>query len=209
MRRAGFTLLEVVIALAILAIGLTVLVSSQSQAVVMATETDKIRVATLLAQEKMNQALVQVETDGFVEGQDIDEEGDFSDFGAEDFRGTEGLDVELGDALQDFKWAYTIREIEFELPDLGGAVDTLGANGFFGQGEDQSTDKQNVAPNVSQDMLGSFLSPDMISQQLSPYMREVRVLVWWGEDEDETDRVELLTHVINPTGETQTPPEDE
>ena len=195
MRRAGFTLLEVVIALAILAIGLTVLVSSQSQAVVMATETDKIRVATLLAQEKMNQALVQVETDGFVEGQDIDEEGDFSDFGAEDFRGTEGLDVELGD--------------EFELPDLGGAVDTLGANGFFGQGEDQSTDKQNVAPNVSQDMLGSFLSPDMISQQLSPYMREVRVLVWWGDDEDETDRVELLTHVINPTGETQTPPEDE
>lgn len=209
MRRAGFTLLEVVIALAILAIGLTVLVSSQSQAVVMATETDNIRVATLLAQEKMNEALVRVETDGFVEGQDIEEEGDFKDFGTEDFRGTEGLDMELGDRLDDFQWAYTIREIEFELPDLGGAVDTLGANGFFGQQEGADDQQQNVAPNISQDMLGSFLSPDMITQQLSPYMREVRVLVWWGKDEDETDRVELLTHVINPTGETQTPEDDE
>lgn len=209
MRRAGFTLLEVVIALAILAIGLTVLVSSQSQAVVMATETDNIRVATLLAQEKMNEALVRVETDGFVEGQDIEEEGDFKDFGAEDFRGTEGLDLELGDRLDDFQWAYTIREIEFELPDLGGAVDTLGANGFFGQQQGAEDQQQNVAPNISQDMLGSFLSPDMITQQLSPYMREVRVLVWWGKDEDETDRVELLTHVINPTGETQTPEDDE
>ena len=68
-------------------------------------------------------------------------------------------------------------------------MDTLGANGFFGQGEDQSTDQQNVAPNVSQDMLGSFLSPDMISQQLSPYMRVGRVLFWWGDDEDEPDPV--------------------
>jgi hypothetical protein len=40
----------------------------------------------------------------------------------------------------------------------------------------------------------------MISEYLGAYIREVRVLVWWGENEDSVDQVELLTHIINPSG---------
>lgn len=212
MSRRAFTLLEVVIALAILAVGLTVLVSSQSQAVVMAAETENIRLATLLAQEKMNEALLTVETDGFVEGQDIEEEGDFSDFSEEDFRGTEGLDLELGDRLETFRFAYTIRQIEFDLPpDLGGAMETLGANDYFPTSGSAGAEgvNMNQAAQPGQDMLGDMLSPDVLSTQLSPYIREVRVIVWWGDNEEKTDQVELLTHVINPTGETQVPVEEQ
>lgn len=212
MSRRAFTLLEVVIALAILAVGLTVLVSSQSQAVVMAAETENIRLATLLAQEKMNEALLTVETDGFVEGQDIEEEGDFSDFSEEDFRGTEGLDLELGDRLESFRFAYTIRQIEFDLPpDLGGAMETLGANDYFPTSGSEKAEgvNMNQAAQPGQDMLGDMLSPDVLSTQLSPYIREVRVIVWWGDNEEKTDQVELLTHVINPTGETQQPVEEQ
>lgn len=212
MSRRAFTLLEVVIALAILAVGLTVLVSSQSQAVVMAAETENIRLATLLAQEKMNEALLTVETDGFVEGQDIEEEGDFSDFSEEDFRGTEGLDLELGDRLETFRFAYTIRQIEFDLPpDLGGAMETLGANDYFPTSGSEKAEgvNMNQAAQPGQDMLGDMLSPDVLSTQLSPYIREVRVIVWWGDNEEKTDQVELLTHVINPTGETQVPVEEQ
>ena len=41
----------------------------------------------------------------------------------------------------------------------------------------------------------------MITEMLATYIREVRVLVWWGDNEDELDQVELVTHIINPTGE--------
>jgi prepilin-type N-terminal cleavage/methylation domain-containing protein len=194
MRRA-FTLLEVIIALAILAVGLTVLVSSQGQAVLMTRETDNIRVATLLAQEKMDEAMLRVEAEGFT-NQDIDEDGDFSDFGDEDFRGQQTSDLELGEALKDFHWAYTIRQIELELPDLNGALGTLGANDYFPNASEQSE-----TPSLDESMVSSFLSPDMIATQLSPYLREVRVRVWWGDNEDETDQVELLTHAINPSGD--------
>jgi hypothetical protein len=43
-------------------------------------------------------------------------------------------------------------------------------------------------------------SPEMVSDHLAKFIREVRVLVWWGENEDETDQVELTSHIINPTG---------
>lgn len=213
--RRAFTLLEVVIAMAILAVGLTVLVSSQANAVVMAAETDNIRVGTLIAQEKMNEALLRVEADGFIEGQDVEEEGDFSDFGSEDFRGTEGLDLELGDRLAEFKWAYTIRQIEFDVPpDVGGAMDMLGATGMWGGAENEAT--QDVNPTsamegMGQDMLAQFITPEAMTQQLSPLLREVRVRVWWGDNEDGTDQVELLTHVRNPdpSGGTSPPPEEQ
>ncbi len=195
MSRRAFTLLEVIIALAILAVGLTVLVSSQASAVMMTNETDRIRVATLLAHEKMNEAMLRVEAEGF-SAQDIEEEGDFSGFGEEDFRGDQSGDMDVADAYEDFKWAYTIREIELDLPDLGGAVDTLGGSGYF-----PNAAEQNATPSLDESMISSFLSPDMIASQLSPYLREVRVLVWWGENEDETDQIELLTHAINPSGQ--------
>ena len=54
--------------------------------------------------------------------------------------------------------------------------------------------------NQSPDITDMGVSPDMITEYLSDYIRELRVLVWWGKNEDETDQVELLTHVINPTG---------
>lgn len=190
--RSAFTLLEVIIALAILAVGLTVLVSSQGQAVQMTRETDNIRVGTLLAQEKMNEAMLRIEAEGF-SSQDIDEDGDFADFGDEDFRGQQTSDLDLGEALKDFHWAYTIRQIELDLPDLNGALNTLGANDYF-----PNASEQNETPSLDESMISSFLSPDMISQQISPYLREVRVRVWWGDNEDETDQVELLTHAINP-----------
>jgi hypothetical protein len=44
----------------------------------------------------------------------------------------------------------------------------------------------------------------MIAEFLGPYVREVRVRVWWGEDsessEEDGSEVVLTTHVINPGG---------
>ena len=44
------------------------------------------------------------------------------------------------------------------------------------------------------------IDSDVVTEMLSPYFREVRVRVWWGENEDDLDQVELVSHVINPSG---------
>ena len=56
-------------------------------------------------------------------------------------------------------------------------------------------------PHHQMDLSDVGVSGDMISEALSPYIREGRVLVWWGENEDETDQVELVTHIVNPSGQ--------
>ena len=75
----GFTLLEVIIALGILATSLVVLVETQATAVLSTTEADRLTLATNLAQEKMMEVQITLERQGFGE-QDIEEDGDFDDF---------------------------------------------------------------------------------------------------------------------------------
>ena len=54
---------------------------------------------------------------------------------------------------------------------------------------------QSTMPDIS-----SYLQPDALTKMLSPYIREVRVRVWWGDNTSGEDQVELLSHIIDPTG---------
>jgi prepilin-type N-terminal cleavage/methylation domain-containing protein len=201
-RRKGFTLLEVVIALGILAVGMTVLLQTQATAVVMTSEAEKVRVGTLLAQEKMAECQLYVEKNGFSTN-DVDDDGDFKDFGAEDFRADAG-DIDMGDALENYRWAYTIRQIELTMPeDLTGTASDLLDQGYFGTtAQEQVASSETDTESLDLGDLG--LSSDMVTDQLSNYMREVRVMVWWSDEQDDEgnylDSVELVTHVINPSG---------
>ena len=200
--RRAFTLLEVVIALAILAVGMTVLLQTQATAVVMTTESDKIRIGTLLAQEKMAECELYVEKNGF-SSDDIDENGDFSDYGAEDFRADVG-DIDIAETLGDYRWAYTIRQIELTMPeDLTGTASELIGEGYLGNDVQDAASSTDLGEE-SLDLGDLGLSSDTVTDQLSSYIREVRVLVWWSDEQDENgnyiDSVELVTHVINPSG---------
>jgi general secretion pathway protein I len=200
LRRAGFTLLEVVIALAILAVSLVVLIETQSASVLMTVQTEKVLTGTYLAQEKMNEAVLRVERDGFSEG-DIDEEGDFADWGSD---GGFGQDVEFGDAFEDYRWAYTIRRVDLQLGDLSGASDQLSEAGLGPKAGDADGDGQPDEPE-KRDLGDLGVDSSMFTEMLRPYIREVRVLVWWSAEEPDLDEgcedcVELVTHVINPTG---------
>ena len=78
-QRAGFTLLEVIIALGILAGAMVVLVDNQALAVLSTREADRLITATNLAQEKMSEVQLVLEREGFGE-MDIEENGDFADY---------------------------------------------------------------------------------------------------------------------------------
>lgn len=191
----GFSLIEITIALSILVLSLSILVENQGFAAFMTRDAEKIRIATMLAEEKMIEAQLQLELEGW-KTSDIDEDGDFDDLGSEEFRGS-GYNLDLKDTFDDYKWAYTIRKIEMNMPaDMGGMMDDMMGSGYYGD-QSQNEDVQN-----NQMDLGDIgISSDMITEYLSDYIREVRVMVWWEEDFEESgDYVELLTHVVNPSG---------
>ena len=203
--RRGFTLVEVTIALSILVLSLSILVENQGFAAFMTRDAEKIRIATMLAEEKLIEAQLILEEEGW-KTTDIEEDGDFDDFGSEDFRDG-GLNLDIDSELDGFKWAYTIRKIEMNLPtDVGGMMGDMVGSGYYG---DQSENEQ-MQQNQGMDLGDIGVSQDMITDYLSDYIREVRVMVWWNDDYEETgDFVELTTHLVNPSGVVTDPETEE
>ena len=111
----GFTLLEVVTALGILAMSLTVLLESQAASVSSAGRSRDLTIATLLARSKMVDVEVAAVEDGFTLG-DVEEEGDFGD---------EGFEA--------YKWKTRLLEIKIEISGLMGLCE-----GFMGSEEEES-----------------------------------------------------------------------
>ena len=144
----------------------------------------------------MSEALLRLEAEGFREG-DIQEAGDFSDFGQTDGMGSA---PDFGNTFDGFQWAYAIREVDIQIGDMSQLTDMLGSTAEDnGVATDQvDTDNRSITD------LG--IQPDMISDMLKPYIREIRVSVWWGDEDPDReegceDCVELVTHVINPSGQ--------
>lgn len=202
MRRA-FTLVEIVIALAILSFSLAVLVESEAGSVTMTIESQRVLTGNALANQKLAEVLLQLEVDGFSDT-DKGEEGDFRDFGADGLFG-EAIDFE--GEYDDYGWAWTVREVNMQMGDVSSAISDL-----QGMSEDENTTDGNLEESLgesdlTQSMMGNMLGGDALNEMLSPWMREVRVVVWWGEDPGDLDSeelcdncVELVTHVFNPSG---------
>ncbi|NOY25915.1 MAG: type II secretion system protein [Oligoflexia bacterium] len=208
--RSGFTLLEVVVALGILSMGMMVLVDTQASSVLSTVSADQAMVANELVQEKLTEVMLLVEVEGFTD-QDKSETGNFENFGDEDWRG-DSLDLDV-EGLEDFHYEWTVRKIELTIPtDLAAVMGDLEDVGYIPddqQTENTDSNDSNGAPDLS-----SFgITPEVISDYLGDYIRELRVVVWWGSEEPQVDEpgqlpensVELLTHVINPTGQISAP----
>lgn len=195
--RGAFSLLEVMIATAILVTTIAIIVRIQATSVSGVIRAQKIIVATDLAQEKLGEALLKIELEG-IGTQDIYENGDFDDFG-DDQR------LDFGDELDDFHWQYWVEEVEFALsPDVMGFMggmggdDAAGGGGVGGVAGAAGGDAQQAM----MDQLG--LGGDQMSEQLAQFIRRVRVRVWWGEDskdaEEKGTEVVITTHIISPEG---------
>lgn len=191
--RRGFSLLEVMIALAILTTSVVILVETQSTAAWATREAEKVVTATDLAQYKLTEATLLVEMDGFSEGE-IYEKGDFDDLG------DDVLNLQMGEALEEFHWEYAVQEIDIQL-----AGDIAGMAGEFAGGGEGGDAGAAAGAGGLGGGLGALMSPDAIGEMLGPYIREVRVRVWWGEDskaaEEHGTEVILVSHVINPSGD--------
>ncbi|HNC98357.1 MAG TPA: prepilin-type N-terminal cleavage/methylation domain-containing protein [Myxococcota bacterium] len=199
MNRAGFTLLEIMVALVILALAMTVLVESQGAAVMASLESERYIIATELANHKLVEAQLRLEREGF-SATDINEAGSF-----DDMKEVYG-DVDLDD-LSEYQWAYTIREVDLQIGDIQGAMGDLKDAGL---GPPEPAEGEEGSSSEPTD-LASMIPGDALGEMLSPYLREIRVVVWWGSDDEFSSDdgclscVEIVTHAVNPSGQLAVP----
>ncbi len=170
-RRRGFSLLEVMVALAILVVSLAILLETQASSAIVTRESERVITASDL----------------------------FDDFG------DDATSMDIRDELEDYHWEYTVSEIDLAFAgDLAGMAGDLQGSGVLGDAPEGAPSLATMGEGGANPLEGLGMSPDMISEMLTPYIREVRVRVWWGKDsataEKRGDEVIVVTHLSNPSG---------
>lgn len=187
-RPSGFTLLEVMVALAILALALTAIVGINGNAIRSHGYAKRVTVATMLARSKMADIESKYIEEGFTSEFDQVMEGTFEEEGWSDYRWKAEI------IKPDIDAANATALVETMVNKLMGDVSSLGA-----RAEGNST----AAPVPTPDMSGvaSMIKP-MIEGQVTTLVetmkkavREVRLTVSWKEGA-QTDSFDVVTHLV-------------
>ena len=167
----GFTLLEVMAAVAILALTLVVLLSVITNNMRATAHSRMLTTATFLARGK----IVSLE-DGLIEKgfQDLDEtdDGNFAD-----------------DGFREFSWTTAIEKIQLPTDMAQSAQQAAGT-------KSQAKDPMQALTGMVGGLMGMFIEPVRIGLQES--VRRITVRVFWNERKRPEQSVEVVTYVTDP-----------
>jgi len=167
----GFTLLEVMAAVAILALTLVVLLSVITNNMRATAHSRMLTTATFLARGK----IVSLE-DGLIEKgfQDLDEtdDGNFAD-----------------DGFREFSWTTAIEKIQLPTDMAQSAQQAAGD-------KTQNKDPMQALTGMVGGLMGMFIEPVRIGLQES--VRRITVRVFWNERKRPEQSIEVVTYVTDP-----------
>ena len=171
-RETGFTLIEVVIALAILALGLGVLLHAEAAALSAAGRTRGLTLATLLARSKMVDVEQRLFDEGFTMG-DVDDEGDFNEEGH-----------------PEIKWKSRVLEVQLDLD----VLDKLGGGG------DKAKGGGAPAPGIGgadiAGAAGALAGPlQTMTKQMGEAMRVIELTITYPADKAHFDTLKVRSVV--------------
>ena len=209
MKRGGFTLLEVVVAMAILGLALLAIFDLNSGAVASHAYVKRITVATQLARAKMTDLEQELYDKGFELDDVVERSGDFS---AEGWNGFTWKARILAPQTAGVS-ADKLLEALFNLPpgeggglaslfgSLGGADGGIGSLASSLSGGTGPLPPGATGPSGTQ-ALGPFasLAQTQVTQlldQIRRGVREVRLTVSWKEG-TRTESLDVVTHVVSP-----------
>lgn len=194
----GFTLLETVVAMAILSLALMAIFDLNSGAVANHVYTKRLTVASLLARSKMTDLEQKLYDDGF-NNDDDEESGDFSEEGWPQFKWRARIIAPKTDGVSPDQLIGAI----FNLPMGGGGDDPMGglASLFGGSGGGDKGGSGTSQTTGLSGMQGSAMSmaQPMFTQmidQITKTVREVHLTVYWKEG-TQVESVDVVTHVVS------------
>ncbi len=169
--KKAFSLLEVMVALAIIAIAVSSILTSMADGASIPHDSKKRLKAIDLSIIKLNEIERKLKKDGFKD-QDIEEHGDFDD---KDFK--------------EYAWIARIKKIE--IPDDIALLTKL----FTGSTD--GDDKNNPMSKFS-GLLGGYIQT--LKDTFEASIREVEIEVFWyygGKEEENKESFKLTTHLID------------
>jgi general secretion pathway protein I len=205
MTRRGFTLLEVVVALAILAVALVAVLDINAQSVASHVYARRLTVATLLARSKM----VDLEQKLHDKGMNVDDEedsGDFAEEGWPSYRWRAKIIAPRTNGLSPEQLFGAILNLPLGDGSSGGPGSLLagifGASGKAPAGGPRAA--ADTSGNSTQALLGAMgpmagMASAQFTQmvdQLQKSVREVQLTVTWKEGRL-TESFDLVTHVVS------------
>ncbi|MCP3141363.1 type IV pilus modification PilV family protein [Pyxidicoccus xibeiensis] len=199
-RSRGFTLLEVVVALAILGLALMAIFDLNAGAVSNHVYTKRLTVASLLARSKMTDLEQTLYDDGFSVDDD-EESGDFSDEGWPQFKWRARIIAPKTEGVSPDQLIGAI----FNLPIGGGGDDPMsGLAGLFGGGaaaggKDGASSGPQPAGMSGMGGAAMGMAQPMFTQmvqQITQTVREVHLTVFWQEG-TQLESIDLVTHVVS------------
>lgn len=213
-RTRGFTLLEVVVAMAILSVSLMAILAINSQAIYTHVYAKKLTVATLLARSKMVD-LEQKLYDQGLNGDDEEDAGDFNDEGWPSYKWrskiivpkTNGLSPEqlfgalfnlpMGDGKEGKDGSGGLASLMSGLFGAGGKGGAAGAAGGAAAAAAAAGGGQNAMAAALGPMAGvAQMQFTQMVDQLQKSVREVHLTVTWKEG-NITESLDLVTHVVS------------
>lgn len=197
--RRGFTLLEAVVALAILGLSLMAIFDLNAGAVSMHAYTKKLTVATLLARSKMIDLEQELYDKGF-QADDDEQSGDFSAEGFTTFKWRAKILAPRTTGVSTDKLLAAV----FNVPlDGAGGDDGLSAiasmfGGGGGAGPPGLPPGAQAGESAMGGMLGGLAQTQMTQflDQISKSVREVHLTVTWREGKN-VETVDVVTHVVS------------
>jgi general secretion pathway protein I len=184
MKRSGFTLLEVVVAMAMLSLGLMAIFDLNSRAVSLHAYGKKLTVATLLARGKMVDLEQKLYDDGFP-ADDDDESGDFSEEGWPSYKWRARILAPKTQGVPPERLLTAVLGIPAgDDPDdpLGGLAGLIGGGG--------ANPMAAMLAGLAQAQFGALVD------QITRSVREVHLTVYW-KDGTQTETIDLVTHVVS------------
>lgn len=191
--RRGFTLLEVVIAMAILGMALMAIFDLNAGAVSSHAYTKKLTVATMLARSKM----VDVEQKLFDEGLPSDDDEESGDFSAEGWPQYKWRARILAPRTQNVSPDQFMAAV-FNVP-AGGDIGALfgGGAGTDPAGAPSPTSGTNPLAAAAGPLAGLAQTQfNQMIDQIGQTVREVHVTVAW-KDGTQTETIDVVTHVVS------------
>lgn len=191
-RRRGFTLLEVMVSMSILALALVAVAGTNANSFNASNYARHVTVATLLARSKMLDVEMELQDDGFSES-DKEDDGDFSEEGYPKMR-----------------WKVAIRRVEVDIGQLlggflGGDVDGEDLpnqmqsflSAMNGEAPDAALNEQVGGSELSQLLGGGQLELvfKQVGETLSDSIREITLVIEWGTEGKDLESVEFVQYV--------------